>query len=172
MTDSSRRLAFDILKAVEADGGYSNILLNRRLERTKDADPALVRRLVHGVLKHQTLLDFQIARFLKKPNLRMQARLLLRLGFCQLAFCEEIPDYTAVDETVALAKEVMRGNEGFVNAVLRSFLREGKALQFPDCDPENEDNWMAIPFTPAAAIFSISNCLKFVKRWTKKSSTS
>jgi 16S rRNA (cytosine967-C5)-methyltransferase len=140
MTDSSRRLAFDILKAVEADGGYSNILLNRKLERSKDADPALVRRLVHGVLKNQTLLDHQIARYLKKPNLRLQAKLLLRLGFYQLAFCEDMRDYTAVNETVALTKAVMRGNEGFINAVLRSFLRDGKELQFPAYDTDDADS--------------------------------
>jgi 16S rRNA (cytosine967-C5)-methyltransferase len=140
MTDSSRRLAFEILKAVEADGGYSNILLNRKLERSKDADPAFVRRLVHGVLKKQYLLDFQIARYLRRPNLRLQAKLLLRMGFWQLAFCGDMPDYTAVNETVALTKAVMRGNEGFINAVLRSFLRDGKALQYPACDPGDEDS--------------------------------
>ena len=140
MTDRSRRIAFDILKSVEAEGAYSNILLNRRLERTEDADPALVRRLVHGVLKNQTLLDFQIARFLKKPGLRLQAKLLLRLGFYQLAFCDDIPDYTAVDGTVALARDVMRGNEGFINAVLRSFLRDGKALRCPEHDPDDADS--------------------------------
>ena len=31
MTDNSRRIAFDILKSVESEGAYSNILLNRRL---------------------------------------------------------------------------------------------------------------------------------------------
>lgn len=143
MTDRSRRLAFDILKAVEADGGYSNILLNRRLEHAENADPALVRDLVHGVLKNETLLDWQIARFLKKPGLRLQAKLLLRLGFYQLAFCGDIPDYTAVDETVALARDVMRGNEGFVNAVLRSFLRDGKTLRYPDHDPDDADSLAA-----------------------------
>ena len=49
MTDNSRRIAFDILKSVESEGAYSNILLNRRLERAQGADPAFVRRLVHGV---------------------------------------------------------------------------------------------------------------------------
>ena len=132
MTDRSRRIAFDILKSVESEGAYSNILLNRKLERAESADPALVRRLVHGVLKNQILLDHNIARFLKKPGLRVQAKLLLRLGFYQLALCGDIPEYTAVDESVALAKEVMRGNEGFINAVLRSFLRDGKELKVPE----------------------------------------
>ena len=140
MTDRSRRIAFDILKSVESEGAYSNILLNRRLGHAKDADPALVRHLVHGVLKNELLLDYQIARFLKKPGLKTKQKILLRLGFYQLAFCEDIPDYTAVDETVTLAKDVARGGEGFINAVLRGFIREGKELRYPAYDPENENS--------------------------------
>ena len=140
MTDASRRLAFDILKSVESEGAYSNILLNERLERAQNADPAFVRRLVHGVLKNQDLLDYQIARFLKKPGLKTKQRVLLRLGFYQLAFCDDIPDHAAVDETVAFAKDALKGNEGFINAVLRSFVREGKTLRFPPCDPDNADS--------------------------------
>ena len=140
MTDDSRRIAFDILKSVESEGAYSNILLNRRLERAQGADPAFVRRLVHGVLKNQLLLDRQIARFLKKPGLKTKQKILLRLGFYQLAFCEDVPDYTAVDETVALAKDVLRGGEGFVNAVLRSFLRDGKRILIPEPVPGDADS--------------------------------
>ena len=139
MTDPSRRIAFDILKSVESDGAYSNILLNRRLQHADGADPALVRRLVHGVLKNQILLDENAARFLKKPGLRLQAKILLRLGFYQLALCSDIPDYTAVDETVALAKELMRGNEGFINAVLRSFVRSGRKLHVPPYQEGDEE---------------------------------
>ena len=140
MTDSSRRIAFDILKSVESEGAFSNILLNRRLEHAKNADPALVRKLVHGVLKNELLLDYQIARFLKKPGLKAKQKILLRLGFYQLAFCGDIPDYTAVDETVALAKDVQKGGEGFINAVLRSFLREGKELRYPEFDPDDRES--------------------------------
>ena len=134
MTDRSRRLAYDILKDVEAENAYSNILLNERLQGEEGADPALVRRLVHGVLNNQILLDYQIRRFLRKSGLKRSARILLRLGFYQLAFCEDIPNYTAVDETVAVAKDVMKGGEGFINAVLRSFARSGCEILLPD-DP-------------------------------------
>lgn len=140
MTDNSRRIAFDILKSVESEGAYSNILLNRRLERAQGADFAFVRRLVHGVLKNQLLLDRQIARFLKKPGLKTKQKILLRLGFYQLALCDDVPDYTAVDETVALAKDVLRGGEGFVNAVLRSFLRDGKTIRIPEPVPGDSDS--------------------------------
>ena len=135
MTDPSRRIAFDILKSVERDGAYSNILLNRKLQRADGVSAGLVRRLVHGVLQDQILLDAQIDRYLRRKNPKLPAKILLRLGFYQLIFCEDIPDFTAVDETVALAKSVMRGGEGFINAVLRSFLRDGKKICLPE-DPQ------------------------------------
>ena len=40
MTDPSRRIAFDILKAVESEGAFSNILLNRKLQTAEGADAA------------------------------------------------------------------------------------------------------------------------------------
>ena len=70
MTDPSRRIAFDILKAVESEGAFSNILLNRKLQTAEGADAAFVRRLVHGVLKNRTLLDSQIDRYLRKGGSR------------------------------------------------------------------------------------------------------
>lgn len=159
MTKTPRRIAFDILKAVESEGAYSNILLNRRLQQSPDSDPAFVRRLVHEVLKNQTLLDVQIDRYLRKGNVKLPARILLRMGFCQLALCDDIPDHAAVSETVSLAGEVMRGNEGFINAVLRSFLRDGKRIVLPDCDPQD----------PASLVRYLSvkySCREWiVKRW-------
>ena len=43
MTDPSRRIAFAILKAVESEGAFSNILLNRKLQTAEGADAAFVR---------------------------------------------------------------------------------------------------------------------------------
>ena len=163
MTDPSRRIAFDILKSVERDGAYSNILLNRKLQRADGVSARLVRRLVHGVLQDQILLDAQIDRYLRRKNPKLPAKILLRLGFYQLIFCEDIPDFTAVDETVALAKSVMRGGEGFINAVLRSFLRDGKKICLPSyasakriLQHKSSRKSYGEPMRTAAALFCLS----------------
>ena len=132
MTDLSVRIAFDVLKAVESEGAFSNILLNRKLQTAEGADAAFVRRLVHGVLKNRTLLDSQIDRYLRKGSIKLPARILLRMGFYQLAFCENVPEYAVVSGTVALAKKAFRGGEGFINAVLRSFVRDGRKMTLPE----------------------------------------
>ena len=52
-------------------------------------------------------------------------RLLLHLGLYQLFWLQRVPDHAAVHETVELAKLMGFGHQaGFVNAVLRGYVRE------------------------------------------------
>ena len=147
--DASRRLAYLILKDVETEGAYSNILLNSRLKDPGEANPAAVRRLVHGVLKNRRLLDYQIDRFLKKPSLRARERVLLRMGFYQLLFESSfVPGHAAVSETVSLAKAFMKGREGFINAVLRAFVRDGCRLDLPEENgPEGPAGFLSVRYS-------------------------
>ncbi|MCR4805352.1 MAG: methyltransferase domain-containing protein [Clostridia bacterium] len=155
--DATRRLAFLILKDVETEGAYSNILLNSRLKDPKGASPAAVRRLVRGVLQNRILLDAQIDRFLKKPGLKPKERVLLRMGFYQLLFQKDsVPAHAAVSETVALAKSFMRGREGFLNAVLRAFQRDGCCVVFPAEDgPGGPAGYLSVRYSVAPWIASL-----------------
>ncbi len=101
--------------------------------RTKDEDEirlsakdrALCQEIVYGVVRWQAALDWLIAR---KTNGRAQKpalQNLLRLGLYQIFWLDRIPDHAAVHETVELAKQSGFGPQaGFVNAVLRGYLRE------------------------------------------------
>ena len=148
--DKDRRLAFLVLKDIEENGRWANLALGAALSgkpsgkagSSKDpgkssgkagssetaANPAFVRELVYGVLRNQKLLDYNIARFLKKPKLSVNERLLLRMGFYQLALMDGVADHAAINETVTIAAAFMKGRQGFINAVLRSFQRDGKRL--------------------------------------------
>ena len=51
--------------------------------------------------------------------------MLLRLGLYQMFWLDRIPDHAAVNETVALARQLGYGPQsGFINAVLRGIARE------------------------------------------------
>jgi 16S rRNA (cytosine967-C5)-methyltransferase len=50
--------------------------------------------------------------------------LVLRLGLAQLLYFDRLGEHAAVSETVALAKELVPGRHGLVNALLRGLLRE------------------------------------------------
>lgn len=132
--DKNRRIAYLTLMDVEAKHAYSNIALNHQIKSGNPDAPAFVRELVYGVLENKTYLDYIIEHFISTPVCKMKGSDLtvLRLGLYQLKFLDGVPDYAAVNESVDLAKKYCKGREGFINGVLRSFLRAGKEVELPD----------------------------------------
>ena len=126
---SVRRLACEILLKVDTKKSYADILLNQALktESLTERDRSLLTELVYGTLRWRGKIDAQLSHHLRRPLEQTDGGLrnLLRLTCYQLVFLDRIPDYAAVNEAVALAKT--RGGAkaaGFVNGVLRSFLRQ------------------------------------------------
>ncbi len=152
-----RKLALDILNQCESAERYSNIALDTALRRTpcSDADRGLLTVLVYGVLERRLTLDYWIASLCDRtPDaIDLETRNLLRMGLYQLAYLDRIPDHAAVNETVSLAG---RRTRGFVNAILRAFLRAGKKIALPDraCEP--------IAYLSAAYSFAPAICETFV----------
>ena len=132
---SARGLALASLVSLEKDGRYANLEVDARLkaESLNPADRALYTRLVYGVTERRLTLDWIIAQFSsRKPEeLDPDVRGALRLGLYQLLYMDRIPEHAAVDESVRL---VSKSRAGYVNAVLRSFLRAGKNWKLPDPD--------------------------------------
>ena len=134
-----RSLALGFLTALEKGDRYVNLEIDARLKdegkTLSPADRALYTRLVYGVTERRITLDHIASLFSSRPPEEMdpQTRNAVRLGLYQLICADRIPDHAAVDSTVSL----LRGpRAGFVNAVLRSFLRAGKEYALPD--PEKD----------------------------------
>lgn len=115
-----------VLSRHKNHGRFVSKLLDEALAGTPDF-PADERRLAHelvnGVVRRRATLDALLAPFVARPRHRIEGELwtMLQLGAYQLAFLDSMPPYAAVNETVALAKEIgRRGWDGFVNAVLRA----------------------------------------------------
>ena len=113
---TARRVAYDALKRIDADGAYANLVLGAMLDRTdlSDQDRRFVTELVYGTTRMRRACDALIDRFVTSPP-DPATRTLLRLGVYQLEFAG-VPPHAAVGETVGLAPKRVRG---FVNAVLR-----------------------------------------------------
>ncbi len=120
-----------LLCRCESAGQYSNIALGTALDRGafSDADRALLTALVYGVIERKLTLDACIDSLSDRGEIDFEARMLLRIGIYQLAYMDRIPDHAAVNETVAAAPKRSRG---FINAILRAFLRSGKQIPVPD----------------------------------------
>ena len=120
---TSRTVAFDVLRRVEAENAYASDLLHAELNaRIKVADAALATELVMGVLRWRRLLDFLLERQTKQQVERMDlpVAIALRLGAYQLRFLDKIPPRAAVNESVELVKRARKSSAAsLVNAVLR-----------------------------------------------------
>ena len=121
-----REIAIRVLHR-RAGGEFIEDILESALAQTRlsTADRHLCQELVYGIVRWQATLDWLIAR---KTDGRPQDPMLqnlLRLGLYQIFWLNRIPNHAAVHETVELAKETGFGPQaGFVNALLRGFLRE------------------------------------------------
>lgn len=128
-----RELALSILNKCDSAGQYSNLALDTAIKRNamSDADRGLLTALVYGTLEKRLTLDYTLSRLCDRPieQLELSVHNLLRLGLYQLAFLDRVPDHAAVNETVAVSPKKAKG---LVNAVLRTFLRDGKSLAYPD----------------------------------------
>ena len=136
----ARKIAYEVLRRVEAEGAYASDLLHAKLAaHVKPADAALATEITLGVLRWRRLLDFLLERHLKKPisRLDLPVMLALRIGLYQLRFLDKVPARAAVNESVELVKSARKSSAAaLVNAVLRkaeseaqspaeSFLRTG-----------------------------------------------
>ena len=119
------------------NGAYSNLVLNSILKTTdfSDRDKNFVSRLFYGVLERKITLEYIISIYSSKPLHKLDKEIvnILKIGLYQLKYMDSVPDNAAVNESVDLAKQVKKANaSGFVNAVLRSFIRDNKNIKYPD----------------------------------------
>jgi 16S rRNA (cytosine967-C5)-methyltransferase len=127
-----RQIAAEILNRRKNRGEFTEILLENFLAGAKISAPdrALCQEIVYGVVRRQATLDWLIA---QKTNGRQQnfaLQNLLRVGLYQIFWLDKIPPHAAVFEIVELAKQNgFASQAGFVNAILRNYLREFAATK-------------------------------------------
>jgi 16S rRNA (cytosine967-C5)-methyltransferase len=137
----ARRVAFAILRIIENGKGHSDDLLRgKSVAVLSEADRHLTTALVLGVLRWQIDLDGRIRQFLKHPNAKLDAEVLiaLRLGAFQLLHMDRIPAHAAIDESVELTKQAgHRFASGMVNAVLRKLAASRSEQMRPTSEEED-----------------------------------
>ena len=123
--DLDREAAFKALLAIERDGSYSNLELSKMLASDELSNKGFIREIVYGVTENKIYLDYILDKFIKKgaAKTKLQALIILRMGVYQILFMNSVPNYAAVNESVALARRFARGTDGFINGVLRNFIR-------------------------------------------------
>lgn len=134
--ENARYTAVKLLDGTFEGGGYSNIKLSAALGRSDmdERDKRLCAAIYYGVILRKITLDHIIGALSSRPTDRIDGTVLniLRAGIYQLLYMDSIPDSAAVNESVSLAARFGRKSaSGFVNAVLRRFIRQGKTFAVP-----------------------------------------
>ena len=154
--DANRKTAYFTLMDVESKKAYSNLALNHHIICGKPTSQAFVRELVYGVLENQIRLDYIIDQLVPSgaAKLRNSDRIILRMGIYQLGYMNSVPEYAAVNESVILAKRFARGREGFVNGVLREYIKQKMLIKLPD-RAEDEVKYLSVKYSYAPWIVEL-----------------
>lgn len=136
MTTNPRQVACDLLHQVMNEGGFSNKLIQTKVDQSpmSDLDKRFVRNLVYGIIEKSMTLDYWIEQLssVRLKKIEPKTLIILKMALYQIAFMEKVPESAAVNEAVKLTKKANFKSTGFVNGILRSFLRlEGK-WPYPD----------------------------------------
>lgn len=161
---SARAISLEILTRIEETDRHPDDLLNdafKRYQYLTPLDRAFLTELTYGVVRWRAKLDWTIRHFSRVSfeKIELNISTILRLGLYQIFFLTKTPSSAAVNESVELAKKIRgSGGGGFVNAILRSALREKEEIPYPDADKD--------PMLHISVIQS--HPLWFVRRWAEE----
>lgn len=137
-TRTAREAAYEGVLRMIRDKAYSNLLLDTLLSQVPSKrERQFASQLFYGVLERELTLRWIIQSLTKKPVSKLDAEVIatLELALYQIKWMDSIPDAAAVNESVNLIRHSKKKSAaGFVNGVLRSFIRSGKKIPLPD-DP-------------------------------------
>lgn len=135
MTAPARTAAFRALSAIASQrADLPSALAHSRETLRDDRDRALAADIIVGTLRWQRALDHVIAHASGRTLDRIDEAvvLVLRLSLYQIAHLDRVPAAAVVDDAVDLTRAARkRSAAGFVNAVLRTALRQRGAWPWP-----------------------------------------
>lgn len=124
-----RKTAYKVIYKVLKDNEMSSNLLSNEANKIKksNGNHEFFYTLVKGVIKRKLYLDYlcqELTDEKKFAKTDLKIKILLYMGLFQIIYLDSVPEHSAVDTTVEMAKELFSQNTAdFINAVLRNYLR-------------------------------------------------
>jgi 16S rRNA (cytosine967-C5)-methyltransferase len=157
-----RKIAWEAVREFEQTHEDPDEILRSLIDPSiAERDKSLAWEITKGTIRYLKKLDYIAQVFVKAPIAKQKPKVLaaLRIGFYQLTQMSGIPQFAAVDQSVRLiSDEGMRRDAGFVNAILRSYLREPDKIKYPDAEKD--------PLKYLATFYSYPEWL--VQRWLSR----
>lgn len=151
-----RKETVKLLLKTFSEESYSNILLDSVLSSSEMTmqDRKFITTLYYGVIERKITLDYIISAYSSKKPGRLDPTVLniLRTGIYQIKYMDSVPDNAAVNESVKLTRGFrLSSASGFVNAVLRNFIRSGDTLK----EPENPAEKLSVKYSVSPEIINL-----------------
>jgi 16S rRNA (cytosine967-C5)-methyltransferase len=150
MIAPARTAAFHALRAISLErADLPAALATSRTHLEDERDRSLAAEIVTGTLRWQRSLDHLIVHFAKRELKKLDAEVIaiLRLSLYQILHLDRVPAAAVVDDAVDLTRGARKPSaSGFVNAVLRSTLRQRNALPLPPRPQDISDRAAAIQY--------------------------
>lgn len=113
-----------LIGILEQDKSYDEVV-NSYVDKIDNLSELI--NLVSGAVKFKLKLDYFIDSVSTRSKISPPIRNILRAAVYELEFLK-IPDYAVINSFVNIAKKYDKNSSGFVNAVLRSFLRQKEEI--------------------------------------------
>lgn len=150
MTAPARIAAYRALSAIDDHTmDLPSALAEARRRLADPRDRALAAEIVHGTLRWMRALDALLASAATTGRVPADNRVLtiLRLSLYQILHLDRVPASAIVDDAVDLARLAQRAPAaGFVNALLRSLLRQRNRLTLPPRPRDPADRQGALAY--------------------------
>lgn len=128
--DLPRELAMQILYKIENEKAYSNIVLNKEIEKNREKlsgrDIGFISEIVYGTVTWKLTIDSVIEMHskIKLKKISPYVLAILRTAAYQILFLDKVPKSAAVNESVNLSKKYAYRSTGFINAILRKIEKD------------------------------------------------
>lgn len=121
------KLSLNILDEVLNSNKKSNDQINKYANYANNL--SFLTKIVYGVLENKIYLDYMIRKLssVRLKKIHKKTLIILEIGFYDIHFLNT-KDYAIVNELVELTKEINPRSAGFVNAILRNFIRDEKEI--------------------------------------------
>jgi len=132
----SRLVVYNLIHQVNREGAYANLRLPSLLDASTldERDRAFATELSYGTLRMQGKYDSLISAYSDRAIEKIEDPIvdILRMGLHEI-LSMRTPEHAAVSQNVDLAKFIVGESSGaFVNAILRSALRDDGQRNYPD----------------------------------------
>ncbi|HDP77440.1 MAG TPA: hypothetical protein ENN47_04485 [Mesotoga infera] len=156
----ARSIALQTLSFFDVNGYISFKKVEIALSTLSSKDRSFCINLIYGILRMRIRIDYELARFLRKPHkLPVAVRNILRMGVFQIQFLDSVPEYASIDSSVSLVG--VKEFKGLVNAVLRKIADSGPSKEQPFNVTYSHPEWLVNYWKNVEWIESLEELLEY-----------